>query len=96
MPTHHLLHHWDEVAIDRWERAAPLPDDDPYARIALISPSLAVNEAIELIPSWAADTPSDGWIEVQLRVQQSGRWSKWYRMAVWGDDGSHRTSFESQ
>lgn len=96
MTPHHLLYYWDETAIDRWERAAPLPDDDPYARIALISPSLAVNEAIELIPSWAADTPSDGWIEVQLRVQQSGRWSKWYRMAVWSNDSSHRTSFASQ
>lgn len=93
---HHLLYHWDEPAIDEWERAAPLPADDPHARIALISPPLAVHEAVAIIPSWAADTPPESWIEVQLRAQQDGQWSGWYRLAVWDAAGARRTSFDAQ
>ncbi len=95
MPRH-LLRHWDEAAIDGWERAAPLVDDDPRARIALCSPPLTVDDAVEIIPSWAAETPPGSWIEVQLRAQQAGQWSQWYRMAVWDADGCRRTSFADQ
>ncbi|WP_298815666.1 C39 family peptidase [Chloroflexus sp.] len=93
---HHLLHHWNESAIDNWERAAPLPGDDPYARIAMVSPLLTVPDAVAIIPSWAADTPPDSWIEVNVRAQQNGIWSNWYRLAAWDADGSRRASFDRQ
>lgn len=94
--SRHLLHYWDAVALDRWERAAPLPTDDRYARIALISPLLQIPSALAIIPSWAADTPPASWIELQLRVQQQGIWSGWFRIAVWDSDGTRRSSFSSQ
>ncbi|MEF3274956.1 MAG: C39 family peptidase [Chloroflexus sp.] len=96
MMSRHVLHHWDENAIDRWERAAPLPGDEPHARIALISPVLAVPDVMEIIPSWAADTPPDSWIEVQVRVHQETSWSDWYRLATWDAAGARRTSFAAQ
>ncbi len=96
MTPHHLLYHWDEAAIDTWERAAPVSADDPHARIAMVSPPLVTHDALSIIPSWIADTPSASWIELQLRVQQHGTWSPWFRLAAWDSDGTHRTSFADQ
>jgi len=85
-------------AIAGWERAAPLPDDDPDARVALLSPELPAAGAAEAIPSWAADTPPDSWVELQLRARRGERWSRFYRIAAWDSApaGSRRTSFDSQ
>jgi Peptidase_C39 like family len=94
----HALVRWDADAIAAWEREAPTPDDDPLARVALLSPQTPTADATELIPSWGAFTPPDTWVELQLRAQVAGRWGKWYRVAAWDSapQGSRRTSFDEQ
>lgn len=37
----------------------------------------------EAIASWQANVPEGAWLEVELRAQVDGRWSKWYSMGVW-------------
>lgn len=98
MPHPHRLILLGADAIAGWERAAPLPDDDPHARIALLSPELPAAGAAEAIPSWAADTPPGSWVELQLRACRGGRWSRFYRLARWDSAAadSRRTSFDSQ
>lgn len=97
MPTHSLIR-WDEDAIAGWEREAPGIDDDPNARIALLSPEVPAGGAVEVIPSWGADTPAWTWVEVQLRARNGGSWGRWFRVAAWDNDlsDSHRTSFAAQ
>lgn len=98
MPYPHRLIHAGADAIAGWERAAPLPDDDPQARVALLSPELPAGGAAEAIPSWAADTPAGSWVELQLRARRGDGWSRLYRMARWDSAAaeSRRTSFDSQ
>lgn len=38
---------------------------------------------LEAISSWQATTPVGTWVEVELRAQVSGVWTKWYSMGVW-------------
>lgn len=94
----HTLLRWDADAIAGWERAAPTPDDDPAARVVLLSPPIPAVDARELIPSWGADTPPGAWLELQLRVQSDGAWGRWFRVARWdaAPSESRRTSFEAQ
>ena len=42
----------------------------------------------EAITSWNADTPSGTWIEVQLRAQVDGRFTKFYNLGIWAEDSS--------
>lgn len=42
----------------------------------------------EAIASWNASTPAGSWIEVQLRAQYAGTWSKWYTLGIWASDTS--------
>lgn len=97
MPPHSLVR-WDADAIAGWERAAPVPEDDPQARIVLLAPELAAPGTIEAIPTWQADTPPGSWIELQLRARIGERWSRFYRVAVWDSapTSSRRTSFAAQ
>jgi len=37
----------------------------------------------ELIPSWNAVTPAGTWLEMLVRVELDGRWTRWYNMGVW-------------
>jgi len=37
----------------------------------------------QLIPSWNAATPAGTWIEVLVRVELDGRWTKWYNLGIW-------------
>ncbi|MFC7440783.1 peptidase C39 family protein [Laceyella putida] len=37
----------------------------------------------EAIASWQASTPVGTWIELELRAQVNGVWTKWYSMGVW-------------
>ncbi|HSJ54993.1 MAG TPA: C39 family peptidase, partial [Anaerolineae bacterium] len=37
----------------------------------------------ELIPSWNAVTPTGTWVEVLVRAELSGRWTKWYNLGIW-------------
>jgi hypothetical protein len=52
----------------------------------------------QAIPSWEASTPTGTWVEIFLRVQVSGAWTKWYSLGVWAADGStvQRHSVSSQ
>ncbi|NJN18350.1 MAG: peptidase C39 family protein [Oscillochloris sp.] len=94
---HHLIH-CDAEAIATWERAAPTLDDDPQARIVVLSPELPLDAALELIPCWRADTPEASWIEVQVRVRGANGWSRFYRIAAWdsASEQSRRSSFADQ
>lgn len=42
----------------------------------------------EAIASWNAVTPPGSWIEIQIRAQFAGIWSKWYSLGIWDDDNS--------
>jgi hypothetical protein len=97
MPPHSLVR-WDADAIAGWEREAPAPDDDPHARIVLLSPEAPATGAAEAIPTWQADTPPGSWIELQLRARLGECWSRFYRVAVWDSapSASRRTSFPAQ
>ena len=49
-----------------------------------VSPAMTAPFAFkEAIASWNAVTPDGTWIETQIRVQFSGRWSKWYNLGIW-------------
>jgi hypothetical protein len=37
----------------------------------------------ELIASWNAATPAGTWVEVLVRAELDGRWTKWYNLGVW-------------
>ncbi|RPI92897.1 MAG: peptidase C39 family protein, partial [Chloroflexi bacterium] len=37
----------------------------------------------ELIPSWNAVTPAGTWVEVLVRAELDGRWTKWYNLGIW-------------
>jgi hypothetical protein len=94
----HALVHYDADRIAGWVRESPAPDDDPQARVVLLSPELEASGLFEVIPTWSADTPAGSWIEVQLRARLGDRWSKPYRIAAWDSApaASRRTSFASQ
>ena len=36
-----------------------------------------------LIPSWNASTPSGTWMQTDIRVRSSERWTPWFNMGVW-------------
>jgi hypothetical protein len=36
-----------------------------------------------LVPSWNALTPSRTWMQIDIRVRSSGRWTPWFNMGVW-------------
>jgi hypothetical protein len=55
--------------------------------------------ASEIIPSWTADTPGGGWIQVELRgTTELGNTTKWYNQGRWAADDNQilRTSVPSQ
>ena len=37
----------------------------------------------ELIPSWNAVTPTGTWIEVLVRADLDGQWTRWYNLGIW-------------
>jgi hypothetical protein len=37
----------------------------------------------ELIASWNAETPTGTWVEVLVRAELDGRWTKWYNLGIW-------------
>lgn len=57
--------------------------------------SIAFSEAIA---SWQAKTPQGTWLEVELRAQLNGSWSKWYSAGAWHqhDTPFRRHSFTGQ
>lgn len=52
----------------------------------------------ELIPSWNAVTPAGTWVEVLVRVELDGRWTKWYNLGIWasGSETVRRHSVPQQ
>jgi hypothetical protein len=52
----------------------------------------------ELIASWNAETPTGTWIEVLVRADLDGRWTKWYNLGIWasGLDTIQRHSVRDQ
>jgi hypothetical protein len=73
-------------------------DDDSATRTLLGPPIAAPADCAEIVPSWAATTSDGSWIEIDLRVRQDGRWSPFYRMALWdaAEEHSRRQSFDAQ
>lgn len=50
------------------------------------------------IPSWNADVPRGGWLELHLRVRTGGVWTTWRSLGLWAPDDStiKRHSVEGQ
>ncbi len=50
------------------------------------------------VPSWNAQTPPGTWIEVYARAQVAGRFTRFYNLGVWAQDGStvERHSVDAQ
>ena len=50
------------------------------------------------IPSWNGRTPSDTWLQMEMRVRSGGSWTRWWDMGVWakGADTIKRHSVDSQ
>jgi hypothetical protein len=94
----HALARFDADMIAAWTRAAPAPDDDPYARVVLLGPEQPAGGATQVIPSWGADTPPGSWVEIQLRARGASAWGRPFRIAAWDSapSASRRTSFPSQ
>ena len=42
----------------------------------------------EAVPSWEADTPAGGWIEVELRARAEGEWGGWLKLGRWHAGGA--------
>lgn len=73
--------------------------DDRAAFRELTGPVVAPTQPFtEAIPSWAAATPGESWVDVALRVRQGESWSGFYQLARWDDhaEGSRRTSLGAQ
>lgn len=89
---------WDSFTGDGWQRYSERGEDDAQI-LRLLGPLCEVSLPFTaVIPSWSAETPVGGWIEVQVRVRRAGRWTGFYRIAQW--DGakcdSVRCSFDAQ
>ena len=55
----------------------------------LVSPTHTTQKAITtVIASWNANTPAGTWIEVHVRVLESGSWTHWYDLPIWANDFS--------
>jgi uncharacterized protein YvpB len=50
------------------------------------------------IPSWNARTPSDTWLQMEMRLRSGGGWTRWWEMGVWarGRDTIKRHSVNAQ
>jgi hypothetical protein len=54
-----------------------------------VSPALRTDFGFtEAIASWNAETPPGTWIETQIKAQIAGRWTKWFNLGIWAEDGS--------
>ncbi len=94
-----FLQRWNAADIANWATEASAADDDPATRLVHYSPLFTPAAPIrEVIPSWAATTPPGSWIEIQLRAQIAGNWTKFFRVASWdaAEAGSRRRSFPPQ
>lgn len=56
----------------------------------------APSECIEAIVSWQAQAPESTQLEIGLRVQIDGRWSRWWTMGLWSSEPSYRGSVSDQ
>ena len=51
---------------------------------AATSPAVpAAFDLDEMIASWNAGTPIGTWVEVLVRAELDGRWTKWYNLGIW-------------
>lgn len=50
----------------------------------------------QAVPSWQADAPHGTALEVLLRAEIAGRWTRWYNLGRWSTDGTQRYSVEGQ
>jgi predicted ATPase len=99
------LCHWAAQDIAQWRQEAPTPDDDPAARVVLISPRAEpLTPCHTVIPSWQATTPPGTWIELHLHGLIGGQlvgdhqWTRTYRVVAWdtASEQSQRRSFDTQ
>jgi hypothetical protein len=76
------------------------PDGATYAWGAWLSPAVTPGHPFtELVPSWNACTPGDGWVEVEARTSGDGvHWSRWWALGRWAetDREIHPTSVPGQ
>ncbi len=53
-------------------------------------------EFMEAIASWQATAPAGTELEIALRVEIEGRWTRWWTMAYWSSEQTRRRSLENQ
>jgi hypothetical protein len=93
------LFSWTHFDTKHGWQATSLPSIDGLATTELLGPEqLVCAPFTEALPSWSAETPPGSWIEVQLRVRRAGRWTHFYRIALWDSQphDSKRRSFAGQ
>lgn len=96
MPT---LIRWPAcTAAHGWKRDEQAVTAEGHPVTALLGPETTTDRFTEAIPTWAANTPNESWIEIELCVRHEGNWSPFYQIARWDDrlENSTRTSFSSQ
>ena len=50
----------------------------------------------QAVPSWQAESPAGTAIEVLLRAHIDDRWTRWYSLGSWSEEGAHRHSVTGQ
>ncbi len=88
----------DEIQ-NHWEWIEHTQAADGQMAVALLGPVVEVSKPFSTaIPSWAAKTSGDSWIEVELRAESRGEWTGFYRLGRWDmrHEGSARRSFDAQ
>ncbi len=50
----------------------------------------------QAVPSWLADAPEGTALEVLLRAEIAGRWTRWYNLGRWSTDAEERHSVDDQ
>src|SRR3954452_10179886 len=61
----------------------------------LTSPRI-VRPFTEAIASWEAEAPAGTWLDVGLRAEVDGHWTRWWTMGRWSEELATRTSIAGQ
>src|SRR5918998_4677842 len=59
-------------------------------------PTRTAQPFLEAIASWQASAPAGTQIEVGLRAEIDGRWTRWWTMGLWSSEAERRCSVPDQ
>ncbi|AFZ68001.1 peptidase C39 family protein [Deinococcus peraridilitoris] len=75
--------------------AAPTRVGDGYSGV-LESLPIHARAFTELLPSWNALTPEGTWLELEVRAEIAGRWTRYYSFGRWSSAAEERASLNGQ